>query len=160
MNLLIRDFIVSSCFWLWHHFLFVCSHRRPLPVDGSVRQHGEGLESPGLDAAEDARRTRGEGTNRLLWLVCSDAAADCWRHLRYINTQLFSSPGDGRRRVTWRETDRHQLLWPDLQTLAVWVMSWWCHGSSKTWQCFFVFVFLNKIKVYILEMFVFDWNED
>uniref|UniRef100_A0A8C2ZEK6 Pre-mRNA splicing tri-snRNP complex factor PRPF4 n=1 Tax=Cyclopterus lumpus TaxID=8103 RepID=A0A8C2ZEK6_CYCLU len=37
-------------------------HRRSLPVDRSLRQLGEGLESPGLDAAEDACRTRGEGT--------------------------------------------------------------------------------------------------
>lgn len=40
----------------------VCSHRRPLPVDGGVRQHGEGVEPPGLDAAQDAGWSRGEGS--------------------------------------------------------------------------------------------------
>lgn len=50
------------CYFVFH-FLFVCSHRRSLPVDWRVRQHRKGLESPGLDATEDARWTRGEGRN-------------------------------------------------------------------------------------------------
>lgn len=48
----------------------VCSHWRSLPVDGSVWQHSEGLESPRLDATEDAGWTRGKGTNSVIWLVC------------------------------------------------------------------------------------------
>lgn len=47
----------------------VCSHWRSLPVDGSVWQHSEGLESPRLDATEDAGWTRGKGTNSVIWLV-------------------------------------------------------------------------------------------
>lgn len=46
-----------------------CSHRRPLPVDGSLRQHSQSVEPPRLDAAQDACWTRGEGGSHSSSLV-------------------------------------------------------------------------------------------
>lgn len=138
--------------------MFVCSHRRSLPFDWCVRQHCKSLESPGLDAAEDARWTRGEGTNTLI----GPFRRCCWLvEIVQVFTPVVVSSGDGCRRVAWRETDRHQLLRPNLQTLVVWVMSSWCHDHI-IWCDSFLGVFLEEkmfqcfscllIKFYILEL--------
>ena len=118
----------------------LCSHWRPLPVDRSLWQHGKGLESPGLDAAEDARRTRGEGTNSVFWLVRS---ASLLLPIGGDNVS-FVFPGDGRRRVSWWKTDRHQLIRPNFQTLALRVR------SQPNILCSFSF-FYWTVKFYIVD---------
>lgn len=56
--------------------------------------------------------------------------------------------GDGRRRVAWWQTDCHLLLWPNLQALAVWVMSCSCTAfslSSDKNRVFSIMIFFPLI---------------